>query len=208
MSVPARPKQPCSVECCEKMSYLRGLCRGHYHRFQTLGEDFPRTPLNIHRVVTPEMYKRRLFSRFTVGDGCWEWTAGVHHKEGYGQMQNYVTKKTGLAHRIMYELFVGPIPAGLQIDHLCRNRRCVRPDHMEVVTNEVNSLRGAGVAALNARITHCHRGHPFSGDNLYLAKRGDRLKRVCRACQNERSRKKRSRPAAVPTQPSEGAVPA
>lgn len=85
---------------------------------------------------------------------------------------------------------VGPIPEGMDLDHTCRNRGCVNPEHLEPVTTQVNTLRGIGPTAENARKTHCKHGHPLEGDNLYVDPEG---KRKCRACmeriQAERSAK-------------------
>ncbi len=92
-----------------------------------------------------------------------------------------------LAHRFSYELANGPIPEGLQIDHLCRNRGCVRPDHMEAVTPRVNYLRGDSVPAKNARKTECKRGHPFTFQNTLVVERpGFHPSRQCRTCKGMR----------------------
>jgi hypothetical protein len=76
-------------------------------------------------------------------DGCWEWTS-TRMSAGYGQMWDGTRGRTQGAHRLFYEAFIGPIPEGLELDHLCRNRACVRPDHLEPVTRRENLLRGAG----------------------------------------------------------------
>lgn len=83
-----------------------------------------------------------------------------------------------------HELHKGPIPEGLVIDHLCRNRGCVNPDHLEAVTQRENILRGEGLAAANARKTHCPKGHPYSGENLYVVPSSGR--RQCRICADAR----------------------
>lgn len=108
--------------------------------------------------------------------GCWMWMAAIHWT-GYG------VGKDGLAHRHSYEAFVGPIPSGLQIDHLCRNRWCVNPAHLEAVTQKVNIMRGHGFGAKNARRTHCPRGHPYSDTNtkVWVGADGCR-RRACIAC--------------------------
>ena len=110
-------------------------------------------------------------------DGCWEWR-GYKDKPGYGTFNvgGYMRK----AHRVSYETFVGAIPAGLHLDHLCRNHGCVRPDHLEPVTSRENTLRGETLAATQVVRTHCPAGHEYSGLNLYLSNEG--RKRRCRAC--------------------------
>lgn len=110
---------------------------------------------------------------------CWEWVGAVG-SGGYGHMR--VEGKTPKAHRISYELNVGPIPEGLVLDHLCRNTLCVRPEHLEPVTQRVNVLRGGGVAAVAARKTHCLRGHEYTVENTLV----DNWGRHCRACKGTR----------------------
>jgi hypothetical protein len=126
---------------------------------------------------------------------CWLWTANIGDG-GYGRIR-IGTKGAGgsrlvRAHRVAYQLFKGPIPDGLEPDHLCRVRHCVNPGHLEAVTHRVNTLRGEGMQAQNARKTHCSRGHELSGDNLVLdrQKKGARL---CRTCRNQRQRDRRLR---------------
>lgn len=109
--------------------------------------------------------------------GCWLWM-GKTNAAGYGIVCNrdgFIERK---AHRVVYETLCAPIPAGLQIDHLCRMRCCVNPDHMEVVTNRVNTLRGVGPTAVNARKRLCQEGHPLEGWNVIW--RGHM--RTCRTC--------------------------
>lgn len=108
-------------------------------------------------------------------DECWGWTAATYHN-GYGSFWN--GQRTMRAHRFAYERLVGPIPEGLQIDHLCRNPACVNPGHLEPVTRRENILRGEGITAQQARKTHCVHGHPFDEENTYVHPRG----RTCRAC--------------------------
>ena len=109
---------------------------------------------------------------------CWEWTGGTDRK-GYGR---FPLTHCGhvYAHRIAYENLLGPIPSVLTIDHLCRNHGCVKVDHLEPVTNRENILRGEGVAAINARKTHCYNGHSFDEVNTYLRPNGDRVCNTCR----------------------------
>jgi hypothetical protein len=132
-------------------------------------------------------WQERALARIVVGDDCWEW-AGAHNRDGYGTA--YKDGRPQGAHRVIYELLVGPIPDGLQIDHLCRNRGCVNPAHMEPVTKKVNLLRGEGVGARFARKTHCANGHPFDAENTRITPAGYR---VCRTCHRNRERGWRAR---------------
>lgn len=126
----------------------------------------------------------RMADKFTVGDDCWEWT-GAHNPGGYGRIGGGGKRGPSLlAHRVLYERMVGPIPDGLTLDHLCRNPSCVRPDHLEPVTNRENILRGTSPVADRARQTHCIRGHAFTAENTYT--HPQRGTRHCRACDAER----------------------
>lgn len=123
-------------------------------------------------------------------EACWSWTCSRNSYD-YGSFSVKDgpvpgKRRNKQAHRVAYELTIGPIPDGLTLDHLCRNRPCVNPYHMEPVTHAVNILRGQGAAALNAEKTHCKRGHPFSGDNLHIAPDGSRC---CRECSREKQRR-------------------
>lgn len=117
-------------------------------------------------------------------DGCWFWEA-YKSPDGYGRLQ--VPGMGQLAHRVSYLVFVGPIPEGTSLDHLCRNRACVNPAHLEPVSWRENILRGEGVAAHRARQTHCKRGHEFVEENVYRFPNG---RRGCRTCRAESSRRR------------------
>lgn len=115
--------------------------------------------------------------------GCWLWT-GSEDMKGYGQLT--FNKKHYRAYRFSYEIFKGTIPAGMTLDHLCRVRLCVNPDHMEVVTNKENVLRGHGVTANNAAKTHCKHGHEFTEENTYVFRYRASGGRSCLACRRRR----------------------
>lgn len=130
------------------------------------------------RSVTPAIV--RAMTKVLVGDQCWDWTAATYGN-GYGCIGSGGRgARNLLAHRLFYETMVGPIPSNMEIDHLCRNRRCVRPKHMEVVDHRTNTLRGDTITGRQARQTHCKRGHLLSGYNLIVSRNG---KRWCRTCQ-------------------------
>lgn len=115
-------------------------------------------------------------------NGCWEWH-GARDKYGYGQA--WWNGGRVKAHRLVYELLVADIADGLQIDHLCRNRCCVNPQHLEPVTRRVNIQRGESPAGQHSRATHCPQGHPYHGDNLYV--RPSNNGRECRTCRRAKT---------------------
>lgn len=108
--------------------------------------------------------------------GCWLWT-GALVAGGYGTVSRNM--KMLRVHRVTYELLVGPIPAGLQLDHLCRNRACCNPGHLEPVTAKENFRRGESPAARMIRENVCRRGHEMTEENTYRPPSGER---ICRAC--------------------------
>lgn len=133
---------------------------------------------------------RPLYERFDEkyipepNSGCWLWTGSLN-SDGYGNIGLSRSRRTEKAYRISYERYKGPIPDHLEIDHKCRVRSCVNPDHLRVVTHKENM--GNAVYALSLR-THCPRGHPYDEGNTYIRKDGARS---CRACNRERHRRKR-----------------
>lgn len=119
----------------------------------------------------------RLWTKVNKTAECWEWTAG-RNTDGYGSFR--INGAMAGAHRVIYELLNGEIPEGLELDHLCRNKICVNPYHLEPVTHKENVLRGDGLAARESRQMYCIHGHSLSGANLYIAPGG--IKRSCRKC--------------------------
>lgn len=133
----------------------------------------------------------RFWSKVDKSDpsGCWIWVSALSRR-GYGSFWHQ--GRSVQSHRLAYELSVGPIPKNMHVHHTCNVPRCVRPDHLRVVTNRENVLVGAGITAKNARADHCIHGHPFDAANTYL-RPGARPGRECRACSRESYRRCKSR---------------
>lgn len=113
---------------------------------------------------------------------CWLWEGRID-RQGYGRAYCWTAKRQQLAHRVAYKVAVGPIPPGLTIDHLCRTPRCVRPDHLRACTMTENLMAAHSQAppAVNARKTHCLRGHSYAPDNCFVDRKGYRHCLKCRA---------------------------
>jgi len=118
---------------------------------------------------------QRFWNKVKKSNNCWLWIASVNYK-GYGEFR--FKKKLVKAHRFSYEISKGFIPKDMTIDHLCRNRACVNPEHLECVPMKENVLRGISFSAINSRKTHCKRGHEFTKENTIIRKLG----RECRIC--------------------------
>jgi hypothetical protein len=171
----------CSIPGCEKLMFARTWCSAHYTRWYNhgdpLGGSWPKT---AEERFWPKVDRR--------GENeCWPWLAYLN-KDGYGQ---FVGGGEVLSHRFAYISLVGPIPEGLTLDHLCRNRWCQNPKHLEAVTMRENARRGESIPAQNARKTHCKHGHQLSGDNLYLYENGKqgRPSRRCKTCLRDNARR-------------------
>jgi hypothetical protein len=130
-----------------------------------------RVPANIWNLIIPE-----------PNSGCWFWLGGTTGRTDYGRVRLRGGGKH-LAHRVVFTLLGGSLTAALELDHKCRNTRCVNPSHLEAVTHQVNVLRGTGLAAQRARQRFCKHGHELAGDNVeYYERRPGRQMRRCRAC--------------------------
>lgn len=131
-----------------------------------------------NRGVVRQAVADRFWSKVNKGspEDCWEWVGGARNVAGYGVFS--IDKAMRQAHRVAYELTVGPIPDGLTIDHRCPTKHCVNPAHMEVVTRGENGRRGNLERRVYIRATHCCRGHELSGDNVREGAHGP----SCRAC--------------------------
>lgn len=119
----------------------------------------------------------RFIAKVHIKPGCWLWEGAIS-SSGYGNFG--IWPKTASAHRFAYESFVGPVPAGLELDHLCRTPLCCNPNHLEPVTRRENTIRGTAPPALNAVKSECLRGHAFVPENTYLDRNGGRSCLQCR----------------------------
>jgi HNH endonuclease len=130
--------------------------------------------------------QERFWPKVCKSDECWEWTGAT--ARGYGRFR--LGRRFLTAHRVAYEWLIGPIPEDWQLDHLCRNRACVRPDHLEAVTARENLLRAeTSLPAIAAAKTHCPQGHWYGGHNLVITPG----RRHCRICRNATSKASRER---------------
>lgn len=168
-------RNPCSAAGCTTLVVARGLCRHHYSQRKYLGT-LNETPLIARPTVVD-----RFFDKVTITDYCWEWTS-VKNRFGHGRL--WVNGRFESAHRVCHVLFIGPIPEGLVVDHLCGNPSCVNPGHLEAVTQRENLLRANTFQAANAAKTHCVSGHEFTPTNTLRDTEGNR---VCRKCRQEES---------------------
>ena len=177
------------------VSLRHRLCAAHLARLQRYGNATASPIKTAEERFWANVNKNGPVPAYRPALGpCWLWTASVHRKKGgYGRLG--VNGRYVLAHCFAYELLVGPVRDGLELDHLCRVTRCVNPAHLEPVTHAVNMDRGISIQAINGRKTHCDHGHEFTPENTLRRPDGGRR---CRTCNNriQAAYKQRKREAA------------
>lgn len=178
----------CSVLDCGRTFYAHGWCNKHYMREYARDRLRFKYPSPLERFVAKVNFDGSIPDFNPSLGPCWLWTAGTRWG-GYAYFKS--AGKGWAAHRFIYEMLVGPIPEGLVIDHLCRVRACVNPDHMEPVTFLENLRRGFGPTMIQSQEDYCTSGHEYTPENTLWHKRyKSPLKtRKCRICYNANWRK-------------------
>ena len=171
----------CSVDQCHARVEAKGWCNPHYQKWVKHGDPTYERPSRTERFWMRVNKNGPVPERRPDLGPCWLWIGG-RHTGGYG------SDGGRLAHRVAYELITGSIPIGLQLDHLCHVRLCVRPEHLEPVPARENIIRSDAPNAIAVRTGRCARGHELTGTNLYIVPRtGDRRCLACVAIRKGRS---------------------
>lgn len=172
----------CMIEGCKHTHKALGWCQSHYDRYRRYGDP------NASKQRTNRPVDERFWEKVNAYGVCWEWEASKDSK-GYGRFR--VGGQNKYAHRVAWELLVGPITDGMELDHLCRNHSCCFPEHLEETTGAENKRRGYGVGTISARKTHCPKGHEYSAENtkVRITKTGG-VNRQCITCERARSRRR------------------
>lgn len=180
---PYVPKKCAVVDCDKTALKYRSLCGKHYGRWRRYRD----TSVARH-VVHKGTPLERVLQKINIDDkGCWNWT-GYLDQSGYA-VYRFKEGSSRVA-RWLYEKTVAPIPKPLTIDHVCRNRACINPKHMEPVTMRENLMRGDSFSGINHRKTVCVHGHEYSESNTGKAKAGGRF---CKTCQRDRAKRYRAK---------------
>lgn len=179
---PLRQKgnQKCSIGKCTSNYFAKGYCQKHYSRHYRNGD-----PNKVFRIIGNDIERMNQYINREgplsdkLKSKCWIWV-GTRYRNNYGKF--YLNGSHKLAHRAVYQLFTGPIPTGMTLDHLCKVKPCVNPVHLEITTIGENVRRAGlhGVAAVNAAKTHCSKGHKYTQQNKIIKKSGGRECRECR----------------------------
>lgn len=172
----------CVIEDCSGIRKARGWCEMHYIRWRKHGDPHVnKLPMRVHG--TPE---ERFWAKVDADGDCWEWI-GFKNQAGYGRFYA-PSGKMVLAHRYAYETLVGSIPSDAEIDHLCKNRACVSPAHLDPVSHKENVRRGAASTVMKLRaqrITHCKSGHDLTVEGAFV--RNGSGRRRCKECNRSRA---------------------
>lgn len=173
----------CLVPGCNRPAHAKSYCDVHYRRWRRTGRP-------EGRGTSEERFWAKVIRRSDYE--CWEWDGG-HDTSGYARFHVSPDRRREGAHRFAYELLRGVIPEGMELDHLCRNKGCVNPYHLEPVTRSVNVLRGIQ-ASPRTHKQACPRGHALEGDNLYryVDSKG-RVAHLCKECRRVQWRQSKAR---------------